>query len=114
MMMSPGSKMRQQMLDEFIHGLAGLDHEHDAARLFEQPDHFLDRMGADDIGAFGFVVEEVVHLRDGPVEGDHGEPVVVHVQNQILAHDGQANDGDISFGFHFSPVLKISAHDTRA
>ena len=27
---------RQQMLDEFVHRLAGLDHEHHAARLFEQ------------------------------------------------------------------------------
>ena len=42
MMMSPGFEVRQEVLDEFVHGLAGLDHEHDAAGLLEQRDHFLD------------------------------------------------------------------------
>ena len=57
-------------------------------------------MGADDFGALGFLVEEVIHLGNGAIEGDHGEAVVVHVQNQILAHDGQTNDSNISFRFH--------------
>ena len=63
-------------------------------------DHFRDGMRADDLGALGFVGEEVVHLRDGAVVGDDGEAVVVHVQNQILAHDGQADECDIAFRFH--------------
>jgi hypothetical protein len=57
-------------------------------------------VGAEDVGAFGFFVEEVVHLREGAVESDHGESVVVHIQNQILAHNGQPNHGNISFRFH--------------
>jgi hypothetical protein len=32
---------------------------------------------------------------------NHGETVIVHVQNQILAHDGQPNQCDVSFRFHF-------------
>ena len=53
--------------------------------------------------ALGFVGEEVVHLLDGAVEGHDGEAVVVHVQNQILAHDGQTDECDVSFRFHIGP-----------
>jgi hypothetical protein len=57
-------------------------------------------MGADDVGALGFLVEEFVHLGHGAVEGDHGEAVVVHVQNQVLPHHGEADECDVSFSFH--------------
>ena len=73
----------------------------------EQADHFLEGMRAEDVGAFGFVGEEVVHLGDGAVEGDHGEAVVVHVQNQILAHDGQTNHSNVSFWFHIHPIQAV-------
>ena len=86
-----GFEVRQEMFDEFIHGLAGLDHEHHAARFLEQRHHFFEGMRADDFRAFGFVGEKVVHLLHRPVEGHDGEAVVVHVQNKILAHDGQTD-----------------------
>ena len=63
-------------------------------------DHLLDRVRADDLGALGFLVEEIVHLGDGAVESDHGEPVVVHVENEILAHYSKANYSDVGFWFH--------------
>ena len=63
-------------------------------------DHFLDGVRADDLGALGLVVEEVVHLGDGAVVGGHGEAVVVHVQNQVLAHNGQPDYSNVSFRFH--------------
>ena len=63
-------------------------------------------MRADDFGALGFVGEEVVHLLDGAVEGHDGEAVVVHVQNEILAHDGQTNQCDVSLWFHLLYQLK--------
>src|ERR1043165_4740336 len=95
-----GFEMREQVLDELIHGGAGLDHEHDAARLLEQAGQFLEGMSADDVSAFGFLVEKVVHLRDGAIESDHGEAVVVHVEDEVLAHDGEADECDVSFGVH--------------
>lgn len=52
-------------------------------------------MGANDIGAFGAFAQELVHLGDGPVVGRDHEPVIVHVQNQVLAHDGQADESDV-------------------
>ena len=46
------------------------------------------------------VVEELVHLGNGAVEADHGEAVVVHVEDQVLAHDGQADQCDVRGCFH--------------
>src|ERR1700687_1739262 len=50
--------------------------------------------------ALGGIVEEFVDLRRGAVKRDHRVPVVVHIQNEILAHDGEANKGDICGWFH--------------
>ncbi len=55
-------EMRQELFDEFVHGFAGLDEHHHAARLLELGNHFFDGMRADDFCALGFVGEEVVHL----------------------------------------------------
>src|SRR5580693_7147181 len=57
-------------------------------------------MGADDVGALRFLVDKVVHLGNGPVEGDHGEAMVVHVKNQVLPHDREANQCDVRFCIH--------------
>ena len=84
------------MFDEFVHGGAGLDEHHHAARFFQQRNHFRERMRADDFGALGFVGEEMVHLLDRAVERDDGEAVVVHVENEVLAHDGQTDECDVS------------------
>lgn len=52
-------------------------------------------MGANDFRAFGAFAEELVHLLNGAVvRGDH-EPVVVHVQYQVLAHDGQTDESEV-------------------
>ena len=61
-------------------------------------DHLLERVGAEDAGCPWLRWPGIVHLGDGAVVGHHGEAVVVHVQNQVLAHDGQADHSDVSFG----------------
>ncbi|MCG3778535.1 MAG: hypothetical protein JW388_1256 [Nitrospira sp.] len=92
--------MREKLLDEFVHSLAGLHEHHHTARTFEVLHHLLDGMRADDLRAFGFVGEEVVHLLYGAVVGHDGEAVVVHVEDEILAHHGQADECDVAFRFH--------------
>ena len=44
---------------------------------------------------------------DGAVEGGHGEAVVVHVQDEVLAHDGQTDECDVCRLFHdrFAPSV---------
>ena len=67
---------------------------------FSSFDHLFDGVGADDLRALGGVVQELVDLGRRAVEGDHGEAVVVHVQDQVLAHDGQADQCDVCRLFH--------------
>ena len=86
------------MLDHLVDGVAGLDHQHDAARLFSSPTNSCDGVSADDVGALGFVGEEVVHLGDGAVEDGHLVAVVVHVEDEVLAHHGQADQADVTRG----------------
>ena len=107
-----GFEVGKEMFDELVDGLASLDHEHHAARLLQAGDHLLDGVGADDVGALGFPGEKVVHLGDGPVEGHHGEAVVVHVQNQILAHHGQPDQCNVSLRFHLLYQLNQRIDDT--
>ena len=91
-----GFQVRQDLLNELVHRRARFDHHHDPPGLFELRHEFGDGMGALDLGALRLVREEVVHLGGGAVVGHDGEAVVVHVENQILAHDGQADHCDIA------------------
>ena len=77
------------MVDHLIDRVAGLHHQHDAARAFQQADQFLDGMRADHLRAFSFVGEEVVDFGDGAVEDGYFEAVVIHVENEILTHHGE-------------------------
>ena len=66
-------------------------------------------MGANDLRSLGFVGQEFVDLGDRPVVGDDGETVVVHVEDEVLAHDGQADQRDVALRLHvlaLSVVLK--------
>ena len=58
------------------------------------------------------LARKTVHLLHRAVEGHDGEAVVVHVQNQVLAHDGQTDQRNVSFWFHkissrFKSVLRL-------
>ena len=92
--------MREELFDEFVHGFAGLDEHHHAARLLEHGNHFRDRVRAEDFGALGLVGEERVHFFRGAVVSDDGEAVVVHVEDEILAHDGQTDQCDVTLRLH--------------
>lgn len=47
---------------------------------------------------FGLIREEVINLADSTVESNDGETVVGNVHDQVLAHDGQADEAEISTG----------------
>jgi hypothetical protein len=47
----------------------------------------------------GLIGKEVVHLGDSSVESNDFVPVVSGVENQVLAHHGQADQTEISSGF---------------
>src|ERR1039457_2690727 len=95
--------MREELLDEFIHRLAGLDEHHHAARGLEVGNHFRDGMRAENFRPLRLVCEKMIHLFRGAVVSDDGKTVVVHVENEILAHDGQTDECDVALRFHNMP-----------
>ena len=94
-MMSPFSRCGTSF-DHVVDGVAGLDHEHHAPGRFERGNQFVDGMGADNRRALGFVIEELVHFGNGSIEDGHAVAVVIHVEDQILAHDSEANQPDVA------------------
>ena len=88
----------EESLDESIDSLASLNEHHHSSWLLELRDELLDAVRANDGLALGLILQEAVHLLDCAVEGDNGEAVVSHVQDQILTHDGQANEAEVSSG----------------
>jgi len=91
----------QQQFDEVVHGLAGLHHEHDLTGPFQQGRQFLDRMGAEDgFASRGGSFQELVYLGNRTVEGYHRVALVIHVQDEVLAHHGQTNQSDVALRLH--------------
>jgi len=91
-----GLEVGQDVVDGLVDGVAGFDHEHDAAGALEEGGELLGGVSADDVGALGFVGEEVVDLGGGAVEYGHFEAVVVHIEDEVLSHDGEADEADIT------------------
>jgi hypothetical protein len=84
------------LVDHLIHRVPSLHHQHHSPRFFQRPNQLLDRMGAYYLRIFGFVLDEFIHFGYGSIKHSHAITVVVHVQYQILAHYGQANQCDIT------------------
>src|SRR5665213_199168 len=59
-------------------------------------------MCADNFCALRFVGEKMIYLFNRAIECDDGEAVVVHVENDVLAHDGQSDKCDVSLCVHKS------------
>ena len=86
---------RDQLIDEIVHGGAGLDHHHDFAGLFEGVHQFLEGMGADELLAFAASIDQFVHLGRGPVEHRDGITAAFHVKDQVFTHHRKADQADI-------------------
>ena len=78
-------KVREELVDELVDRLTSLDHEHGLAGPLELGGQLLHRVESHDLGALGLVGEELIHLGCGPVVRTHHEPMVIHVQDQVLA-----------------------------
>jgi hypothetical protein len=83
-------------LDEVVDSLAGLDEHHHPSWFLELLNKLLDAVGTDNGFALGLVLQEAIDLCDGSVEGHDSETVVSHVEDEILTHDGQANEAKVS------------------
>lgn len=74
---------------------ATFDKHHDPTGFFQRVDQFLERVRSNDFRAFGPFAEELVYLLDGPVVGCDDKAMIVHVEYEVLAHNGQADESDV-------------------
>ena len=63
---------------------------------------------------FGFIVQEAIDFGDCSIEDDDGKVVVGNVQDQILTHDSQTNEAEVSTGKHGRRSADIDAGQTGA
>ena len=97
MIMSPGDEQRHELLDELVDRRAGLDHQHHLARRLETADQFFEASGSRsiDLPLAGPLMNSstllVVRLKTATEK-----PRLRHVQRQVLAHHGQADQSDVA------------------
>ena len=59
---------------------------------------------ADNVCALRFAIDELIDFRYCPVEDGDFKAVVVHIEDEILAHDGKSDQSDVaSIRLHSSP-----------
>jgi len=86
----------EEQLDEVVDWLTSHDEKHHPSWLLELGAELLDGVSTNDGLALGLVLQEAVDLGDGTVEGDDGEAVVSSVEDQVLTHDGQTDETEVS------------------
>lgn len=59
-----------------------------------------------------FIGKETVDLGNGSVEGHDSETVVCRVHDEVLAHDGQANEAEVTTRSRSSRSADIDASET--
>ena len=63
---------------------------------------------------FSFIIQEAIDLVDGTVEDDNVEVVIGHIQDQILAHNGQTYEAEVTTGDDPRGSADIDAGQTGA
>jgi hypothetical protein len=81
----------EEGVDKFVHGLAGLHHQHGAPGPLQAGDEFLDAVATDELLALASAVHEIVDLADGPVIAGHRKAIALHVEHQVFAHYRQTD-----------------------
>ena len=98
-------QQRLELIDHRVHRRTGFDHNHHPPRRFETAHEFFQRVITLDavdsprvnfVGWFIFqATHEFISRGGGPIVNPHGEAVIGHVQDKVLAHDGQTDQTDI-------------------
>ncbi len=101
-----GLQQRGDFLDDLINGRAGLDHQHHFPGPLEGAHQLLDGVAPHDAFALGPAGQEVIDPCPGAVVDGHHVAVAFHVQDEVFAHDGQADQADVSIcGSHWRNLL---------
>ena len=96
-----GFHQRNELLDDGINGRAGFDHDLGFARTGECSDELGQCLGEDEV--FSFAASGFKRLDDagGAVENGDLEAAAFHVENEVFAHDGEADEADVTLIHNF-------------
>ena len=79
-------QMRDKEIDKIVNGLTGFYHEHNPSGSFKDSNKILNSARSDYGCTFCISINEVINPGYGPVKHSYLEPLVIHIQNQILTH----------------------------
>ena len=85
-----------------------MDQDHHLPRLLELLDEFLGAPCTHNALSLGLIFEETIDLGDCAVEGHDGEAVVGGVEDQVLAHDREANETEVTTVAHIVSMAVVS------
>ena len=100
-------KMWDEQFDEIIHRFARFHHQHDLTWFLQIVYQLLDAVAALDVLSFRFPVDEIINLVGCSIKNCYREPVVLHIENQILAHNRQPDQSHVLF-CHSNTPLRVS------
>src|SRR4030088_1940215 len=84
------------MIDDLIDRRTGLDHDHGFARPRGRPNEFFHRLRGDNVFSFRFGGGEFLRHFGGAVEDGDRESFGFHVEDEVLAHDSEADEANIT------------------
>ena len=91
-----GLQERDELLDHGVHRRAGFDHDLRLAGTLERGDEILERLCEDEILALPTACLECLHDAGRAVIDGDVEALAFHVQDEVFAHHGEADQADVT------------------
>ena len=91
-----GLEQRDELIDDRIHGRACFHHDLCAARAFECADEIFECLRENKVFSFSAPGFKRVNDARGAVENGDVKAARFHVQDEVFAHHGEANQADVT------------------
>lgn len=91
----------QQSVDLLVYGVTSTNHHHDLSGLLQDFAELLKRVGSHDVLSLSTSLDELVNNGGGSVEHGDLEAMALHVQDEVLTHNGKTDQSNISRHFCF-------------
>lgn len=73
-----------------------LDKHHDTFWFLQLLHHLLQAVSTNYLGALCLIGQELIYLLCGTIVRTDHISMIIHVQNEVLTHDSQTNESDVS------------------
>ena len=101
-----------KLINNRIDGCSCLDHDHSLAWTGQRSDELFESLGRMDPFSLGATFGEFLSHSQSPVVNTDGETFAFHIEDQILAHHGEADQADITLGITHN-YLKFRLSERR-